>query len=426
MVGTVPVEVLRGLYLGILTGVVPGLIAFGFGFGFRYVTGVTVPSFAVVVLGLALAGVNGGLLALADPAITQQANSVTLMTAVVVVSMIALYAHAKGDQLAAEAPRHLTWRTIRDRTVSNEVVEFVAGGNRVTVEVVGSVRDMEGYPPLPDDLRRSLEEVSWRFPADLTLGELERRMADRLKSEFDLQEVVATIDQRGRANVAAAPPTAGVSSRLDQGRRAVSVSALIPTGVARGDRCTILAGDRAVQGTVVSASSDPEEESERQHAAHREAVGSAAAVDPAPGQPPTEEGKEPAAEPIEHAPTTTGGQGRVTVSVPIPDARALLATDAARIVIESRGTRREYELISLLRQAGQQIRRVAIDSPGPFADRPLAEAGVRETFDVAVLAHRREGTWTMGPAGETRIAAGDEVFVVGNREGLETFAEAVS
>lgn len=426
MVGTVPVEVLRGLYLGILTGVVPGLIAFGFGFGFRYVTGVTVPSFAVVVLGLALAGVNGGLLALADPAITQQANSVTLMTAVVVVSMIALYAHAKGDQLGADAPRRLSWRTIRDRTVSNEVVEFVAGGNRVTVEVVGSVRDMEGYPPLPEDLRRSLEEVSWRFPADLTLGELERRMADRLKSEFDLQEVAATIDQQGRASVAAAPPTAGVSSRVEAGRRAVSVSAVVPTGVARGDRCTVLAGDRAIQGTVVSARSDPGVESDRQSAESRDALGRTPQADPALGQPQAADEDEEGTDAIEHAPTTTGGEGRVTVSVPIPDAKALLGTESAPIVIESRGTRREYELISLLRQAGQQIRRVSIESPGPFADRALAEAGIRESFDVAVLAHRHERTWTMGPAGETTVATGDEVFVVGDREGLQAFSEAVA
>lgn len=427
MVGAVPVEVLRGVYLGILTGVVPGLIAFSFGFGFRYITGVTVPAFAVVVLGLALAGVNGGLLALADPAITQQANSVTLMTAVVIISMITLYAHAKGDGLAAVAPRRLSWRTIRDRTVSNEVVEFMAGGNRVTVEVVGAVRDMEGYPPLPDDLRRRISDVSWQFPADLTLRELEQRVTDRLRSEFDLQEAVAKIDQRGRASVAAAPPTAGVSSRVEAGRRAVSISALVPTGVARGDRCIVLADDLVVKGTVVSAKSDPGGEAGGQQAADSGTWLEFRAQTTAPstgGNP--EDGEESVPEPVEHAPTTTGGEGRVTVSVPIADAKALLETGSARIVIESRGTRREYELLSLLHQANQQIRRVAIESPGPFADRSLGEAKIREGFDVAVLAHRHEGAWTMGPAAETEIAAGDEVFVVGNRDGLQAFQEAVA
>lgn len=56
-----PVEVLPGLYLGILTGIIPALVAWAFGFAFEYVTGVTVPAFGVVVLAVAIAGVNGGL-----------------------------------------------------------------------------------------------------------------------------------------------------------------------------------------------------------------------------------------------------------------------------------------------------------------------------------------------------------------------------
>lgn len=51
-----PGQVLLGVYLGMLTGVIPALVSFAFGFGFRYVTGVTIPVFAVVVLALALAG----------------------------------------------------------------------------------------------------------------------------------------------------------------------------------------------------------------------------------------------------------------------------------------------------------------------------------------------------------------------------------
>lgn len=415
MVASVPFDVLRGIYLGILTGVVPALIAFTFGFGFRYVTGVTVPAFAVVALGLALAGVNGGLLALADPAITQQANSVIVMTAVVVVSMLTFYTHDKGDALAAEAPKQITWQQLRDRTVSSEVIELVGGRGQVTIEVVGGIEDMEGYPSLPDTLRAEIEEGSWQFPADLTLSELRERLSERLRTEFDLQDVAVTLDERGRASVVAAPPTAGVSSRVPPGHRAVSIQALVPTGVARGDVCTVLADDTTVEGRIVSARSSPPEPGAQQHTAQP------------PTQPPDQESAPQPSVRGERAPTTSGGEGRITVAVPSRDAEALLDTDRGAVVVESRGTRREYELLSLLRRTGRRIRRITVDSPGPFADdTPIGEAGLRETYGVAILAHRHQGRWTIAPRGEVTVAAGDEVFAVGTWSELDAFAEAVA
>ena len=47
-----PVEVLLGIYLGFLTGIIPAMVAWLLGFVFRYVTGVTVPGLGVVVYGI--------------------------------------------------------------------------------------------------------------------------------------------------------------------------------------------------------------------------------------------------------------------------------------------------------------------------------------------------------------------------------------
>jgi hypothetical protein len=88
-----PVEILLGIYLGILTGIIPALVAWGLGFLFKYFTGVSIPGFGVVVLGVALAGVSGGLLALADPIITRGANAPTVVTGILVVIGLSLYAH---------------------------------------------------------------------------------------------------------------------------------------------------------------------------------------------------------------------------------------------------------------------------------------------------------------------------------------------
>lgn len=417
---SIPLEVLRGLYLGILTGVLPALLAFGFGFLFRYVTGVSIPSFAVIVLGLALAGVNGGLLAFVDPSITESANSIALMTAVVVVLMLSLYTHALGDRLATTIPRHFSLETIRETTISTDVIDFVGGRGEVHVSVVGEVRDMEGYPPLSESLRAALGAVEWRFPADLPIEELEARMRERYRTEFDLQEVEVTMDARGRASVSAAPPQSGVSGRLQAGQRAVSFEALVPTGVARGEAVTVLAGERAVEGRVVSARSG---ETPTETPVEPTGESDDVATDETDV---SDELVSPDLQPESRAPTTTGGRGRVTVAVRPSEARDLLDAPDARVVVTSRGSRREFELVSLLRRAGQRLRRITLRSGGTVDGTTLGELAPREQFGVAILAVRNDTGWLVAPRGDASLQAGAEVYVVGTHDGVEQFREAVA
>ena len=398
-----PVQVLHGIYLGLLAGVIPALVAFAFGFIFRYVTGLSIPAFGVVVLGVALAGVNGGLLAFADPTITQAANSTTLVVALLLVALLTFYMHAVGDRLGATLPRRLSLRSIRDRTLSADVVNFVGGGREATVTVTGAVRDVEGYPPLSDALRAEIKAVEWQFPADLPLSELESRFADRLRSEFDLQEASVSLDRQARASVAAAPPAAGISKRTPVGQRAVSVSALVPTGVARGDEVSVLAGEDRVDGTVLSANSG--ENGTTNGAATEVEDGEATRT---------------------AAPTTTGGEGRITVAVSRGDAERLLETEDARVVVRARGTRREYELLGLLRRAGQRVRRLTIREGAAVAGTSLSESDVRNEHGVAVLAVRNGGAWTVAPRGDAELGVGDELFVTGPRDELDRFEAVVA
>jgi hypothetical protein len=403
-----PVQVLHGLYLGLLAGVVPAVVAFALGFIFRYVVSISIPAFGVVVLGVALAGVNGGLLAFADPTITQAANSVTLVIALLVVLMLTLYMHAVGDKLGADLPRRITLRSLRDRTLNADVVDFVGGRREVTVRVVGAVRDVEGYPPLPEQLRAEIRAVEWQFPADLRLSELESRVADRLRSEFDVQEVSVTLDERGRATVAAAPPAAGVSKHTPAGKRAVSVETLVPTGVARGDEVAVLLDGDPIEGTVVSARSDgaPAPKLAREPTETADGEGDGQAM---PAQ----------------APTTTGGEGRVTVAVSRSDADRVLAGGGAPVVVKSRGTRREYELLGVLRRAGQRVRRVTVGDASALAA-GTTPAEVRDEHGVAVLAVRGGDGWRVAPDADGALAAGDEVFVAGSRGDLDRFAEVAA
>lgn len=439
------VDVLEGLYIGGLTAVVPALVAWTLGFTFKYFTGVTIPGFGVLVFGVAIAGIQGGLLGLLDP---QFVASPTALVSALVVMMATLYAHAQGDRMGAEFPRRFTVRSLRERGISAEAVERVGRFGQVRVRTTGEVGDVEGYPPLSEDLRAEIRDGEWTFPADLPLSELERRLEDRLRTDHDLAEATATIDDRGRATVSAAPPVGALSRRVPVGERAVSVDALVPTGVARGDEVTAtpIRGDgvadprgedgsagstaASVEGTVLSARSGTGDATPAATSPVTTGAGAAASDAAAP----TTAGASASAsagEPDEAASTppslartaarTTGGEGRVTVGVARSDAETLLEADAAKVVVRARGIRREFELLSLLRRHGNRMRRVEVTADSGLDGTSLGEAALRGTYRVAVLAVRRDGEWTLAPRGATRFRAGDHLYVVGSRDSLDRF-----
>ncbi len=404
---SVPVDVLLGVYLGLLTGIIPAIVSWVLGFGFKYLTGVTLPGFGVVVLALAIAGVNGGLLALTDPTVRQSSTSITLTAAILIVLMMSLYAHAKGDQLGATFPKHLSLRTLRERTLSADVVERVGGRGQVRITVAGEVEDVEGYPPLQPELRAEISDGEWTFPSDLPLIELETRLADTLTTEFDLSVVDVRLDERGKATIAAAPPTSGVSKRVPRGQRAISIHALVPTGLARGDEVSVILEDEIIGGTVVSA----------QSSVHTDTNTGVETDGGTPEEPPVV---------APRAPVTDGGDGRITIAVNQADATRLLAFDRVHVVVQSRGIRREFELLSLLRQAGKRFRRLTIGVNTHIAGETLGDVRLRENHDVVVLAIQTEEGWDIAPHGETVLKAGVDLIVIGTRDRLDRFAVEVT
>lgn len=406
-----PFDILLGIYLGVLTGIIPALVSGVLGFLFKYITDVSIPGLGVVVLALAIAGVNGGLLALNDPTIRASENAAAILTAIIVVLMLALYAHAQGDTLGAAAPKRLTIKSLRDRTLNTDVIELVGGRNQVRLTVLGAVSDIEGYPPLPAELRREIGDGEWAFPADLPIAELERRFADRLRSEFDLADVAVDLDTAARARVAAAPPMGATSRRVPAGKRAVSLTALVPSGIARGESVRIVSPETTATGTVVAA---------------RSATTPPSAT-PTPGGDDdtltTDGGEEPT--PLPAAATTTGGEGRITVAVSRSAATALLSAGEPQVVVQSRGTRREFELVSLLRRSGVRFRRLTVAAGGPLDGHTIGAVGVRDAYDVLVLAANHE-RWQVAPGGDQLLSAGDQLYVIGTAESLDRFAEVAT
>ncbi len=92
MVQATVVDLVIGIYLGLLATIFPALVAFIMGFTFKYFTGVTVPGLGVVVLGGALAGISGELMGLISDEISGNWSGIT---AVLVILMGCLWAHTR-------------------------------------------------------------------------------------------------------------------------------------------------------------------------------------------------------------------------------------------------------------------------------------------------------------------------------------------
>lgn len=399
-------EVLVGVYLGLIAALFPSFIAFSIGFGFKYFTNVTVPGLGVVALGGTLAGVTGGLMGLIDP---QLASSWTGIIAVLVILMGCLWAHSQGDKLGAATPRRLTLKSLRESRLSTELAERVDSYGQIRIRAAGEINDIEGYPPLPEATREQLRAGSWKFPADLSLSELQRRLEERLTADHELAEVSVEIDSRGRAEIAAAPSVAGLSRRVPPGKRAVSIRTLLPTGIARGDSVTVSLPDRDVTGPVVSARTTGLDTSEE------------------PTPPVTDDADDADHDESTETPraaTTTGGEGRVTVAVPPEDARAMVQTEFAPIVVHSRGKQREYEAIGLLKHHGNRFRKVTLGAESGLSGTTIGRAQIRDTYGVGILAIRRATERLIAPRGATELLTGDTLIVVGKPTNLRAFEEA--
>lgn len=402
--------ILVAVAFGVLLGVGPAVAVFGLTAGFEAVDR-PVPRTTAVIVALGLAAANGYAvgLPLRPTGIADTARLLPVTAGAFVVAALGLYAHSQAETVAADLPIEAARHSRRERGLSAAALESVDAAGRVAIAAGGAVRDIDGHPPLDPGLRRMLESESWRLPADLPLSELESRLEARLRTSYDLATVSASIDERGRATIAAAPPANGVSSRVPEGWRAVTVRAVVPTGLAAGDRVVARPGADAVQGRVLSVGSRP-------HAGLSRSDVRATSSEP-----------------------DRGRFERVTVAVPTADAEPLLGADRVRVVAvpgsDDAGADPDATACSLLERADRSIRSVPI---GELRSR-LASGDVDATLgdDIAVLAarigwqdHERDGrtatvadddrSWSVDPdlsssSPSLPLEASDEVIVAGER-----------
>ena len=386
-----------GIYLGILTGMFTALLVFGLAFSFQYIAGIAFPAATGLMIGLGAAGLQGGLFRLMrDPVMLQ---SPVIITALLIVMLISGYAQKRGVDLAkAVPPKTVIFSGLRRRGLSRDVVKRLGRFGQVMITVPGEVGDMEGYPPLADEIRDAIGSGTWQFPADLPLAELEARLREQLLIEFHLDDAAVSISPRGEAKISAAPPARGLSRRVPVDRHAVTLEAMVPTGAAYGDRARVSFSEEELEGMIVSVT--PPEVKEKFHA------------------PP------PPVLPL--AQTAGGGEGRLALAVDPEAVESTVDANPDQFIILPRGKNREYELISLLRQQGNAFRKLRVKPDGPFTGKRMGSLGLRRRFGVDVLAIKQVDTWSFAPRSDTRLFGGNDLFVTGPDRSIADLEEAMA
>lgn len=370
---TLPYESLIGISFGILFGLAAALVVGVLGLMGRIVVDRRLPRTVGVSIAVLLGAVTGYSLGVFGPAATQAQIS-RLVIATPPVVGLALAANSQANRIADTLPRNTPFPPVSGRPLAAEAVDAVDTVGQVTIRSTGEVRELDGYPPLSPTRRMALEDDSWRLPADLPLSELETRLETRLRRAYDLAAVSVSIDARGRATIAAAPPSNGVGGQVPEGQRAVSITAILPTGLAPGETVTV--GTEQISGTVLAVG-ETATDTERCRSETEPVVESASTDD---GLVPIRRSDVP----------TAGGVGRLTLAVPAGDANTLLNESRARVIAHSSGTRHDFEACSLLDAAGCAIRIVDLDAE-------TSESLTAADSSATVLAVRNQLAETDGP-----------------------------
>jgi hypothetical protein len=265
-------------------------------------------------------------------------------------------------------------RSIGDRVAADVVA--VAGAREVdadlgrvaravgrvrAVQLPASVRDMDGYDPVPAETKTALAGKQLLFPRRLTDQDLTERLAVRLKEDYDVGHVDVEVADGAVTYLAVGSRAAGVGHTLAPGTAAVAVQAASPPGAGPGDLVRVWRADA----------------DERVLVAELRGV-----VD-----------------------------GVATLVVDETDATVLDATSDYRLTALSTSPRADREFATLLRAADESLGVRRVEPDDDLVGRSIG------SIDATVVAVRAaDGPVESVPARSRTIAAGDAVYLLGRPE----------
>jgi hypothetical protein len=123
------------------------------------------------------------------------------------------------------------------RRVETDVSTIVRTVGRMTVVTLpDEVEDMEGYDPVPEETKEKFAGETLAFPRRLTVEDLERRVEERVKSDYGVGHVDVELDENGTvAFLAVGSRQAGIGPTLPPETVAVAVHADPAFAASAGD-----------------------------------------------------------------------------------------------------------------------------------------------------------------------------------------------
>lgn len=353
-----------------------GVVATAFAAVYRWYARARVPDGIAVLIGIsavaleltatkALASVIGGgtEVLTVDDAIF---NVATLLLA----AGAALVGRQSGDRLGGSVHALLG-----DRRIDTEVSAIVRTvGRMTTVTLPEEIEDMEGYDPVPPETKAKFAGETLVFPRRQTVGELERRVEERIKSDYGVGRIDVELDEKGEViYFAVGSRQAGIGPTLPPETVAVAVNADPASAASAGDVVTVYR-------------TTPE-----------------------------------AAERVTGAEVRGVDGDVVTLAVDAAEADTLESETRYRLVTMPVEPRADREFASLLRSAEETMGVVTVAGGSPLVDVPIG------ALDVPVIAVRPPGAPVEAiPSRDRRLAAGETVFAVAAPGLLRRLEEAAS
>lgn len=155
-------------------------------------------------------------------------NTVAFLTA----GLAAAAGGRVGDQLTVQFGAFTG-----SKELEGEVSKMVQTmGRRIAVTIPEDVEDIDGYDPVPDEVKRELATKTFLFPRRITVDELRERFVARLKDDYQIGYVDVDLLEDGTIEyIAVGQRIPGIGPTLGPGQAAAAVTADPPNAASPGD-----------------------------------------------------------------------------------------------------------------------------------------------------------------------------------------------
>ncbi|GAB3683689.1 hypothetical protein GCM10028857_11610 [Salinarchaeum chitinilyticum] len=368
---------------------------------YRWYSGGSIPEGVPILLGVSIVATALNTTAtlqkslVADELVGGSAAGYTL-AAFAVGTIAADAGRRAGEHLAGDLPS-----VESVRTMESDVGSLVrAAGRVIRVRVPETIEDIDGYEPVPKEVKADLAGTTFLFPRRMTVGELRERLVERLKRDYEVGHVDVELAEDGSVEyLALGRRLAGVGQTLAPGTVAVAIRADPAFTATPGDRVQIWRPPESAQAVSAEMPEEKLEEADDE-SVHDSGVANGADA--------------PASEPTQ----VTTGELRATVgevvTIAVDESDADLLDDDVRyrLVTLPASVQTEREFASLLRSADETMGSITVEAGSDL------DGSSVESIDLTVVALQSNGDVSAIPPGDRVLDAGETVYVVGRPDGI--------